>query len=202
MYSALRKIFRRVLNEVSILKMRVFNPRFNTGSKCRVSWSVRIKGNGSVVIGNNCIIRQGAILSPSACGSIGSITIGSDCSIGVYNFLDGSGILQIGDWVHIGPHVSIFTSNFRYQDLNIPIRRQGLEYKPVVIEENVWIGTHASILAGVTIGTGAVIAAGAVVTRDVEPNSVMAGIPAREIKNRASRVEEEFQHRGDVQILG
>lgn len=66
----------------------------------------------------------------------------------------------------------------------MPIVAQGLEIKSVVIGNDVWIGAHAVILAGVAIGDGSVIAAGAVVTKDVAPYSVVAGVPARVIKKR------------------
>ena len=63
-----------------------------------------------------------------------------------------------------------------------PAKRQSMSYAPIHIGKNVWIGANATVLAGVTIGDGAVVAAGAVVTKDVTPNTVVGGVPARVIK--------------------
>jgi len=83
----------------------------------------------------------------------------------------------------------IYTSNHRFDRTDIPMIDQGnTEPKAVVIEDDVWIAARAIILPGVRIGKGAVIAAGAVVTKDVPPYTVVGGIPARKIK---SRVEED-----------
>lgn len=96
------------------------------------------------------------------------------------------GGLTIGDDVIIGPFVVIHTANHKFNRLDIPIRLQGWTLKPVVIENDVWIGANATILAGVTIGKGSVIAAGAVVTHDIPVYSVAAGVPAKVIYNRKS----------------
>ena len=92
-------------------------------------------------------------------------------------FQDQGGI-EIGDNVLIGQQVVIATIN---HDL-IPQKRANMFPAPVKIGSDVWIGAHATILSGVTIGNGAVVAAGAVVTKDVAPNTVVAGIPARKVK--------------------
>lgn len=93
-------------------------------------------------------------------------------------FQDQGGI-EIGDDCLIGQQVVIATLN---HDL-IPEHRKDMFPKPVKIGKNVWVGAHATILPGVTIGDNAVIAAGAVVTKDVAPNTVVAGVPARKIKD-------------------
>jgi maltose O-acetyltransferase len=93
--------------------------------------------------------------------------------------LDLRGGLEIGADVSISPNVMILTAG---HDLNHP----RFEYVPqrVVIEDHVWIGSRATIMPGVTVGRGAVVAAGAVVTRDVEPLTVVGGVPARPIATR------------------
>lgn len=93
-------------------------------------------------------------------------------------FMDKGGI-RIGNGVMIAPKVSLITGG---HPLHLAERREYLSFAPIVIEDNVWIGTAAVITQGVAIGAGAVVAAGAVVTRDVPGGTVVAGVPARVIK--------------------
>ena len=90
------------------------------------------------------------------------------------------GGVDIGDRVMIGPNVNIITTG---HPLEPSKRRAYVEGKPIVIEENVWIATGATILGGVTVGQNSVVAAGAVVTKDVPPNSFVAGVPAKIIRS-------------------
>lgn len=93
-------------------------------------------------------------------------------------FQDQGGIF-VGDGVQIGHQVVLATLN---HDL-VPARRKNMFHAPIVIGNNVWIGAHATILAGVTLGENSVVAAGAVVTKDVPAGAVVAGVPAKIIKN-------------------
>lgn len=92
--------------------------------------------------------------------------------------MDRGGIM-LEDDVKIGPRVNLITEN---HDLD-PTKRRTLISKKIVVKRNVWIGAAATILPGVTIGENSVIAAGAVVTKDVPPNTIVAGVPAKVIKN-------------------
>jgi acetyltransferase-like isoleucine patch superfamily enzyme len=94
------------------------------------------------------------------------------------SFLDMGGI-TIEDDVLIGPKVNLITENHPLD----PADRRALICKPIVIKRNVWIGAGSTVLPGVTIGENAVVAAGAVVSKDVPANTVVGGIPARQIKN-------------------
>jgi len=96
-------------------------------------------------------------------------------------FYDLGGI-DIGDAVMIGPNVSLITSG---HPLEPSRRRDGVVAKPIVIERNVWIAAGATILGGVTVGENSVVAAGAVVTRDVPPDTLVAGNPARVVRSIA-----------------
>ncbi len=105
-------------------------------------------------------------------------TIGKNVFINhACSFLDMGGI-TIEDDVQLGPKVNIITENHPLD----PSDRRALITKPLVIKRNVWIGAAATILPGVTVGENAVVAAGAVVSKDVPANTVVAGIPAKTIK--------------------
>ena len=95
-----------------------------------------------------------------------------------------TGPLTIGSDVMIGPDVMIFTQNHETERLDIPMRLQTAPKKPVSIGDDVWIAARAIILPGVKIGRGAIIGAGAVVTKDVPEYAVVGGSPARIIKFR------------------
>ncbi len=88
--------------------------------------------------------------------------------------------ITLEDHVTIGPRVNLIAGG---HPVVLEERRQGvITHKPIVIKRHVWIGTAATVLAGVTVGENSVVAAGAVVTRDVEPDCVVAGVPAKVVK--------------------
>lgn len=107
------------------------------------------------------------------------IKIGKNCLISEFNVLRGQGGITIGDNVYTAPLVQILAVNHVYHDPKIPIIQQGITAQGIVIEDDAWIGAGAIILDGVRIGKGAVVAAGAVVTSDVPPHTVVGGVPAR-----------------------
>lgn len=92
-------------------------------------------------------------------------------------FTDLGGI-ELEDKVLVGPNVTIISVNYPLD----PEKRHGVELKAVLIKENAWLGANATILPGVTVGENAVVAAGAVVSKDVPANTVIAGVPAKVIK--------------------
>ncbi|MBP5136477.1 MAG: sugar O-acetyltransferase [Paludibacteraceae bacterium] len=107
-----------------------------------------------------------------------NITVGRNVFINAgCKFQDQGGIV-IGDGSLIGHNVVMATLNH----VESPADRASMTHKPIVIGKNVWIGSNATILQGVTIGDGAIVAAGAVVTKDVEPMTVVGGVPAKFIK--------------------
>lgn len=112
------------------------------------------------------------------------IRIGDNSVIGHYNVLTGQGGITIGDHVILAPGVKVLAVNHKYDDPDVPIAEQGISAKGIRIEDNVWVGAGATILDGVRIGSGSVIGAGAVVTRDIPPNSFAVGVPARVTKER------------------
>lgn len=112
------------------------------------------------------------------------VTVGDNTFIGDNVRIYATEKVVIGRNVLIAAEVILITTNHRYAEMDRPINMQGFEDLPITIRDNVWIGYRAIILPGVTIGTGAVIAAGAVVTKDVPEYSVAGGIPAKVIRNR------------------
>ena len=110
------------------------------------------------------------------------IWVGRNCIIGENSVIRGQGGVTIGDNVIIAPHVQIMAVDHVFDDPSRPILEQGLRAFGITIEDNAWIGAGAIILDGVRIGQGAVVGAGAVVTRDVAPHTVVAGVPARLVR--------------------
>lgn len=114
-----------------------------------------------------------------------NITIGDATVINPHCYLDGRGGLKIGNNVNISSHVLLVAGSHEVQD-----GQQFTGYaKPITVEDYVWLCTRSTILAGVTVGRGAVVAAGAVVTKSVEPYSIVAGIPAVKIGERNQDLE-------------
>jgi maltose O-acetyltransferase len=131
-----------------------------------------------VKIGKGSTIHMGArFYNPS------NISIGDDTIIGEYAVLDGRAELKIGNHVDLASEVMIYNA---HHDIHDPEFKHILQ--PVVIEDYVFIGPRAIILPGVTIGKGAVVAAGAVVTKDVEPKSIVGGVPAKKISERTTEL--------------
>ena len=112
------------------------------------------------------------------------LKIGNNVSVNRGCILHAGGEIEIGNDVLIGPAVIIYSQNHSYRDLSKKIINQGYNTKKVNIGSNGWIAANAIILPGVTIGEGAVVAAGSVVTKDVDPNTIVGGNPAIFIKNR------------------
>ncbi|MBU0985591.1 MAG: acyltransferase [candidate division Zixibacteria bacterium] len=119
--------------------------------------------------------------------NIQNIFAGDHVEIGVDNFLQAGGGLEIGDDTMLGPGVKIWTQNHVFLRDDIPIREQGAEYKKVVIGRDVWIGANAFIMPGAELGDGVVVSAGAVVgCKKIPSRKIVAGNPARVIGERGT----------------
>ena len=171
-------------------KVRIFYPNnlqvgYNTiiedGAEINCLSLQGIKLGNRVTIGKYAIIRPSNIYG----GPIGEgLTMGDNSNIGPYNYIGCSGKITIGNNVMLAPRVSIYAENHVFDHPEILIRDQGVEKKEVIIEDDCWIAANSILLAGVTIGKGSVVAAGSVVTENVPPYSVVAGVPAKRIKSR------------------
>lgn len=111
------------------------------------------------------------------------LSIGNNSGVGRDSIIQGEVIIK--DGVMIGPRCIIYTRNHRFDDIHIPMFKQGFsETKPVTIEDDVWIGARVIILPGVTVGKGSIVGAGSVVTKDVPEYAIVAGNPAKVIQYR------------------
>ncbi len=135
----------------------------------------------SVSIGSNVYIGHYAVLR----GYKGSqLVIGDDTYIGQLTYINSAGGVRIGSRVGIGPCVKIMSSYHSEEGRDVPVLMCDLEFAEVVIEDDCDIGIGTIILPGRRVGRGAIIGAGAVVTHDVEPYVIVAGVPARKIGER------------------
>jgi acetyltransferase-like isoleucine patch superfamily enzyme len=135
-------------------------------------------------IGDNTFVMYGSVLHVYNFRDLphAFIHIGRDSLIGEYNVLRGQGGIRIGNRVYTAPNVQILAVNHVYDDPERPMIEQGITAEGIVVEDDVWIGAGAILTDGIRVGKGAVIAAGAVVTDDVPPHTVVGGVPARVLK--------------------
>jgi acetyltransferase-like isoleucine patch superfamily enzyme len=117
------------------------------------------------------------------------VSVGGGSMIGENCFLDGYSGLTIGRNVLVAHNASIIAEDHGFASRRIPIRLQPKTTGPIVIGDDVWIGCGARVLKGVTVGTGAIVGAGSVVTKDVPPYSIVGGIPARVLRMRPDDTE-------------
>ena len=145
-------------------------------------------------VGNGVVICAGSHIRPN-CVSIGDYTfIGGHCLL--------EGRITIGRFVMFASEVSIVGGDHRFDVVGVPMIRTGREeMKPVTVEDDVWIGRGAIVLHGLTIGEGSIVAAGAVVTRNVEPYSIVGGCPARVLRRRFRDETEVAAHRARLAEL-
>lgn len=178
------------------------------GKRVKIRHSKHIKVKNGLTIGDNCQINSlskggiefghnvslgsGTIIEcTGVIRELGeSLVIGNRVGFAQNCFIEVRGSITIGDDCIFGPGVSLAAENHNFNDLKTPIRLQGATRKGINIGSDCWIGTKASILDGVTIGKGCVIAAGAVVNKNIPDYSVVGGIPAKIIKLR-----------GDIELL-
>jgi len=148
-----------------------------------------------VEIGANTLVMHGAVLHVYNFRSLPHawIKIGSESLIGEYSVIRGQGGVTIGDRVYTSPMTQIIAVNHVFDDPGKPFIEQGITARGITIEDDVWLGSACVVTDGVRIGRGSVIAAGAVVTDDVPPHTVVAGVPARVIKQIDGSQNEQGQ---------
>lgn len=173
----------------------VFSLRARRAGGSRISSGAYIKGADAIRLGRKCKVHDHASIDASrsrgvvfgdqvtlnryACvqGGAGGVRLGDRVEINNFSIVNGTGGVDVGDDTLIGPGVRIVSYQHRFA-AGQTIRSQPTEGKAIRIGRDCWIGANAVILAGVSVGDGAVVAAGAVVTRDVMGGAVVAGVPA------------------------
>ena len=142
-----------------------------------------------IVFGERCTVGRFAYIAPTnpLLGEPGEgLKVGDHSNIGPYSYIGCSGFIEIGSNVMMGPRVNLMSENHEFARTDIPMKSQGVKREFIKIEDDVWIGVNSTILASVTVGRGAIIAAGSVVTKDVPPMTIVAGVPSRVIRERSS----------------
>ena len=164
----------------------------------RPRWYIRLlaplyqhRGMGSKIYGSvrmdtppyrRFALGQHSVVESYSCinNAVGDVVIGDHTRIGIHNTIIGP--VTIGNHVNLAQGITVTALNHNFDDTTKRIDEQGIATKPVVISDDVWIGANAVILPGVTIGRHVVVAAGAVVTKDVPDNTIVGGVPATIIK--------------------
>lgn len=133
-------------------------------------------------IGKNVFIYPGVWITPGR-----NLTLGNNVDLAKDVLITTSGGVFIGDRTLVGYRTQILSANHSIPPIGEPFPVSGDELSPIYISKDVWIGANCIITAGVTIGEGSIIAAGSVVTKDVPPNSIFGGVPAKLIKMRDNK---------------
>jgi len=143
---------------------------------------VSIVGFNNIEISDNVIIMQNSYLYAH---DNGNLYIGKNFSINTNSQLGAaSGKIYIADDCSIGPNCVLRASNHNFDNPNVPFNKQGHTYGEIIIEDDVWIASNCVITANTRIGKSSIVGAGSVVTKDIEPYSIVGGVPAKLIRKR------------------
>lgn len=127
-------------------------------------------------LGQYSVVESGACIN----NAVGDVIIGDHTRIGLHNTVIGP--VTIGNHVNLAQGITVTALNHNFDNVELRIDEQGVSTNPVTIADDVWIGANAVVLPGVSIGSHSVVAAGAVVTKDVPAHSLVAGVPAKIIR--------------------
>ncbi len=168
----------------------LFKRKVTCGKNLNLGRSSKIMAlsNSGVEIGDNFMLGDFAIIEcTGVLRAIGDkLTIGHNVAVNHYCFIGVRGEISIGNNVIFGPRVTVLSENHNFDRLDTPIKHQGETRYTTVIEDDVWLGANAIVMPGVRIAMGTIVASGAVVTKDTEPQTIVAGVPAKLIKKRDS----------------
>ncbi|MDD2635217.1 MAG: acyltransferase [Bacteroidales bacterium] len=186
----MKRIVKKIIVNLYQIKMRFdlkvkiwaiqMNPNIEMDKSVRITNSTLIETRfgGKIKIGKNTeLLEDVKILTYG-----GNIEIGENCSINPGTIIYGHGNTRIGDHVLIAGHCMIIPANHIFKDIEKNIDGQGIELEAIQISDNVWVAHGCSIMAGVTIGKGSVVAAGSVVNESVPEFTLVGGVPIKIIK--------------------
>ncbi|WP_127136072.1 acyltransferase [Flagellimonas oceanensis] len=144
---------------------------------------IRCHNSSKISIGGNCRIDRGVrILSANE----SNVSLGYKCRVGLYTVFNGGDNIEIGENTLISGFVYLQTSMHNYEgDGNI--NAQGYQHAPIKLGKDCWLGTHAVVFPGVVLGPGCVVGTSSVVNKSFDKNTVVAGIPAKELKKRNTK---------------
>ena len=166
--------------------------RIRIGNHCRIARQAIVRANTddarSVCLADRVSLLENTLISANR----GHVTIGDNSWLGPNSVIYGNGGVDIGEHVLIASHCVVNTVSHSFDRLDVPMNEQEINCDPVVIENDVWIGTGAVILQGVRIGYGSIIGAGAVVTCSIPPFSIALGVPARVTGSRLVPEDDEI----------
>ena len=172
----------------------------------RPRWYIRLlaplyqhRGRGSKIYGSvrmdtppyrRFSLGRRSVVESFSCinNAVGDVIIGDYTRIGIHNTIIGP--VTIGSHVNLAQGITVTALNHNFEDTDKRIDEQGISTKAVTIEDDVWVGANAVILPGVTIGRHSVVAAGAVVTKDVPENTVVGDVPAKIIKQLIAKSQQ------------
>jgi len=152
------------------------------GAGCTVGPCTSLEAQADWRVGANTVIDNYCSILAREPGPAGSLFAGEGCRIACHSIIDLSDTVTFGTDVAIGPHAIIYTHDHGYEHSGLAAWHGKVMRRPVEIGDGAWVGARVTILPGVKIGARAVVAAGAVVTRDVPAGLLVAGIPARPLK--------------------
>jgi galactoside O-acetyltransferase len=163
------------------LRLAAWKPLFASCGSVRFAAGLTLLGCRNMRLANGVRLGRGAFVTAGN----GTLVVGENVALSPCVHLSADeGYIEIGRYTAIGPGTVLRAANHRFDRRGTPIMLQGHIPGKIIIEEDVWIGANCVITPNVRIGRGAVVGAGAVVTRDVPPFAVVGGVPAKIIKQR------------------
>jgi acetyltransferase-like isoleucine patch superfamily enzyme len=172
------------------LKLRIFSPHIETEGFVFIGRNVELyakRGYGRLVIGRWAIFGHGNAIR---CHE-GTLRIGQKSVFGAVNTINCYMDIDIGSDCIFADWIYVCDFDHRFDDMTMPIRKQGIVKSPVKIGNDCWLGEKSTVLRGVTIGDGCVIASHALVNKDIPDNSVVGGVPARVLKTRGKETQRD-----------